>query len=148
VERELPVLGVCLGAQLLAAALGARVSKGPRPEVGLGEVSLTAQGLGDAVLGPAGATFPVMHWHEDTFDLPRGAAHLAWSSLYPHQAFRVGQRAYALQFHIEIDRALAAGWTAHLPSDVRLDEERCADVERTGREVIARFFEAGVREAA
>ncbi len=142
VERELPVLGVCLGAQLLAAALGAGVDSGPAAEIGLGEVRLTAEGQRDAVLGGAGATLPVIHWHEDTFELPPGATHLARSRLYANQAFRVGRRAYAFQFHVEVDRSLAADWATRLPPGMFIDEDRRAEVERTGRRVISRFFEA------
>lgn len=148
VERGLPVLGVCLGAQLLAAALGARVDKGPAAEIGLGEVSLTTEGLSDAVLGGAGATLPVVHWHEDTFELPPGATHLARSSLCANQAFRVGASAYAFQFHVEVDRSLAAAWATRLPPGVFIDEDRRAEVERTGRRIISRFFEAARAESA
>ena len=122
VERELPILGVCLGAQLLAVALGARVEKGSRPEVGVGEVRLTRDGRGDPVLAPAGPTVPVVHWHEDTFEIPKSAVRLADSALYPNQAFRVGRSGYGFQFHVEVDRALADAWAERLPSDVRLDE--------------------------
>ncbi|MPZ19926.1 MAG: type 1 glutamine amidotransferase [Luteitalea sp.] len=142
VERGLPVLGVCLVAQLLAAALGARVDKGPAAEIGVGDVSLTAEGLRDAVLGGAGATLPVIHWHEDTFELPPGATHLARSCLYANQAFRVGACAYALQFHVEVDRSLALTWATRLPPGTLIDEERRVEVERTGRRIISRFFQA------
>jgi len=108
-ERELlggavragyPVLGICLGSQLLAAALGGRVYKGPVDENGFGEVTPTREGGRDPVLGPAGPAIPVCHWHGDTFDLPPGAVHLATSARYPNQAFRVGDRAYGFQFHV------------------------------------------------
>ena len=146
VQHDLPVLGVCLGAQLLAAALGARVEKGPAPEIGPGEVRLTADGLNDPVLGGAGAALPVVHWHEDTFEVPSGAVRLAESPLCRNQAFRVGQRAYAFQFHLEVDRALADAWATRLPAGVRIDEEHRAEVERTGRTIMGRFFEAGLAD--
>jgi len=143
VAAGLPVLGVCLGAQLLAAALGARVYRGERPEIGSGTVSLTADGRADPVLGAAGlAELPVVHWHQDTFDLPPGAVLLAGSALYPHQAFRahVRARVYGLQFHVEVDRALAADWRPRLPEGAVIDESARAEVERVGRTAIAAFF--------
>lgn len=138
-----PVLGVCLGAQLLAAALGARVYRGERPEIGSGCVSLTPDGRADPVLGAAGRDeLPVVHWHQDTFDLPFGAVWLARSGLYPHQAFRAGAgaHAYGLQFHVEVDRSLAEDWHTRLPDGAVIDERGRADVERVGRRVIEAFF--------
>ncbi|HEV7363384.1 MAG TPA: type 1 glutamine amidotransferase [Solirubrobacteraceae bacterium] len=143
VARGVPVLGVCLGSQQLAAALGAEVTHGPEQEIGLGRVELTPEGRADPVLGPAaegGPGLPVVHWHGDTFDLPPGAARLASSDRYPNQAFRAGPRAYGLQFHVEVDRALAAAWEPHLPAGVKLAEPRRAEVERAGRSVLERFF--------
>jgi GMP synthase-like glutamine amidotransferase len=135
------VIGVCLGAQLLAAAMGARVYKGTSPEVGFGEVELTEPGRGDPVLASKDGRLRVFHWHGDTFDLPRDAVHLARSQAYPHQAFRVGRRAYALQFHVELDQALARAWAPDLPPHVSLDEETRSTVERQGRLLIRRFFD-------
>jgi GMP synthase (glutamine-hydrolysing) len=106
VRHNRPVLGVCLGAQLLARALGARVFPGHKPEVGFGLVKLTAEGDRDPLFGPEGPQIPVFHWHGDTFDLPQGATLLASSADYPHQAFRFEQRAYGLQFHVEPDASI------------------------------------------
>jgi len=148
-RRELPILGVCLGAQLLAASLGARVYRGPGPEVGAGTVRLTNDGLCDSALGSPGlAELPVLHWHEDTFDLPPGAVHLAESALYPHQAFRAGRCAYGFQFHVEVDAGLAASMAAHLPGDITLSARDRADIERAGRAVIAGFFDAALTRVA
>lgn len=104
-----PVWGVCLGAQLLAAALGAAVYPGPEAEVGLLPVELTSAAADDPVFSDAPRSFPTLQWHGDTFDLPDGATLLASSPAYPNQAF-VYKRAYALQFHLEVSPELAAEW--------------------------------------
>ncbi len=104
-----PVWGVCLGAQLLASALGARVYPGPEAEVGMLPVELTAAAASDPVFAGAPASFPTLQWHGDTFDLPEGATLLASSPAYPHQAFVHGN-AYALQFHLEVTPELAREW--------------------------------------
>jgi GMP synthase (glutamine-hydrolysing) len=109
VEAGTPVWGVCLGAQLLAAALGARVYRGEQPEVGVLPVHLTSDAARDPVFGGAPSSFPTLQWHGDSFDLPEGAALLASSPAYLHQAFRVG-RSYGLQFHIEVPLELATEW--------------------------------------
>jgi GMP synthase-like glutamine amidotransferase len=140
VEAGLPVLGVCLGAQLLARALGAGVFRGEHAEVGLGEVELTREGRADPILGPAGSPLPVLHWHQDTFDLPEGAVRLAGSHHYPNQAFRVGPLAYGLQFHVELDRELAAQLRHHLPAGVELPDRPRERVERAGWPILDRFF--------
>jgi GMP synthase (glutamine-hydrolysing) len=143
VARGLPVLGVCLGSQQLAAALGAEVTQGPEPEIGVGRVELTPEGRADPVLGGGGdasAGLPVVHWHGDTFELPAGAVRLASSDRYANQAFRAGPRAYGLQFHVEVDRPLADGWGPHLPPGMELDERGRAEVECAGRSLLERFF--------
>ena len=84
---------------------------------------------------------PCVHWHHDTFSLPDGAVHLAATRTYPHQAFRWGEGSTALQFHVEVDRALAAAWRPHLPEGVRLDGPGLAQVETVGRRLLARFVE-------
>jgi GMP synthase-like glutamine amidotransferase len=143
VERDLPILGVCLGAQLLAAALDARVERGPVPEVGIGDVTLTPEGRGDVVIGADGDSFPVVHWHEETFHVPERGILLAGSDLYRNQAFRLGRRAYAFQFHLEVDRALAEAWAPKLPAGA-LEESRRVEVERTGRAILGRFFDVAM----
>jgi len=145
VARGLPVLGICLGAQLLAAALGARVYPGPAPEIGVAEVKLTGDGSDDHLLGPAGPSFPAFHWHGDTFDLPWDAVHLAATRTYAHQAFRVGDRAWGLQFHIELDQGLAREWAAILPRGTIPTESQRAAIEKTDRGILNRFFELARR---
>jgi GMP synthase-like glutamine amidotransferase len=104
-----PYWGVCLGAQILAASLGAEVAPGPRAELGVLEVSLTAEARADPVFAEAPESFRTLQWHGDTYELPAGATRLAGSNLYEQQAFVLG-RAYALQFHLEVDSELAAEW--------------------------------------
>jgi GMP synthase-like glutamine amidotransferase len=141
VDRGLAVLGVCLGSQQLAAALGARVVTGPLPEIGAGSVALSAAGMADPVLGPDGPVLRVVHWHGDTFGLPEGAVRLAASDHYENQAFRYGERVYGLQFHLEVDGALARSWEPELPPGIILDAESVASVAATGRRVLRRFVE-------
>ncbi|MFC8933118.1 type 1 glutamine amidotransferase [Rhodococcus sp. NPDC057135] len=109
VENDVPVWGVCLGSQLLAAALGARVYTGAVPEVGVEDITLTAEGHEDPVWGGLPSTFPAMQWHSDTFDIPDGAVRLAGSAKYPNQLFRYKQ-SYAVQFHLEASSAVAREW--------------------------------------
>lgn len=109
VRAGLPYWGVCLGAQLLAASLGAPVYAGPVPEVGVLPVQLTDEGRRDPVFGVLPDDFMALQWHGDTYDLPAGAVRLAGSESYEQQAFVFG-RAYALQFHIEVPVSLAEQW--------------------------------------
>ncbi len=148
VEMGLPVLGVCLGAQQLAAALGAAVFEGPAPEYGVGEVHLTSEAISDPVFGPAPTPLPCVHWHGDTFDLPSGAVRLAGNAAYEQQAFRVGARAYGLQFHVEVTASLVAHWGPHLPAGVFLRAADVAHVSRAGEGVIRRFVDLAGDAAA
>ncbi|TMQ57248.1 MAG: type 1 glutamine amidotransferase [Candidatus Eisenbacteria bacterium] len=137
----IPVLGICLGAQLLAAALGGRVSRGLKEEIGFGEVTLTEEGSRDPILGRGARSVPVFQWHGDTFDLPKGAVLLASSPGYPNQAFRLGDRVYGFQFHVEADRDLLDAWIPLLASrGARVDRSLHSGVERTGRRILAAFF--------
>jgi GMP synthase-like glutamine amidotransferase len=112
VRAGLPVWGVCLGAQLLAASLGARVYTGSRPEVGVCSVELTQAAERDPVFACLPRVLPTLQWHGDSFDLPEGAILLAGSTRYPNQAFRVGELAYGLQFHLEASEQMASEWLA------------------------------------
>jgi GMP synthase (glutamine-hydrolysing) len=104
-----PYWGVCLGAQMLAASLGAGVRPGPRAELGVLTVELTPEAAADPVFSSAPPSFQTLQWHGDTYELPPGARRLASSASYEQQAFALG-RAYGLQFHLEVDAALAQTW--------------------------------------
>ncbi|HZR10453.1 MAG TPA: type 1 glutamine amidotransferase [Myxococcales bacterium] len=103
VEQERPVLGICLGSQLLACALGGEVAKAPRKEIGFYRVRLSEAAREDPLFGAAPESFVAFHWHGDAFTLPRGAVPLASSTMTPVQAFRFGARAFGVQFHLETD---------------------------------------------
>jgi GMP synthase-like glutamine amidotransferase len=113
VQNGVPVLGVCLGAQLIASALGARVYRNTQKEIGWFPIE-AVQADGDWFRFPQ--ELQVFHWHGETFDLPPGAIHLARSTACQHQAFQVGRRALALQFHLEVT-----------PETVRAFAENCGD---------------------
>jgi GMP synthase (glutamine-hydrolysing) len=115
VRNGVAFFGACLGAQLLASSLGARVYAGPAPEVGMLAVTLSEDALSDPVFAGLEAQLTTLQWHGDTFDLPAGAVALASSAAYPNQAFRWGSRAYAIQFHLEVSSAMACEW-AEVPA--------------------------------
>ncbi len=112
-KKGIPFFGVCLGSQLLAKAFGARVYKAAAKEVGWGEVTLTGRALEDRVFrGIKEETLPVLQWHEDTFDLPKGAPLLATNPIVPNQALRCQDKMYGFQFHIEVKRGMLEDWFA------------------------------------
>lgn len=108
-----PVLGICLGAQLLAHALGASVTRHREHEIGWYELETTAAARGDPVLGHVGERAPVFQWHACTFGLPAGAVQLARTATCEQQAFRYGATAYGFQFHMEADAAMIERWLGH-----------------------------------
>lgn len=110
-----PVLGICLGAQLMARAYGADNLLGRTREFGWVDVALTEAGQTDPVLGALPPNFPIFQWHGDTFTLPAGAVHLARNGAAEAQAFRIGRASYATQFHFEASRAVAADWYRRFP---------------------------------
>lgn len=108
--QEKPVLGICLGAQLLAHALGGEVRRNAVSEIGWYELATTDAGRSDPVLAPLGDIAPIFQWHGYTFDLPAGAAHLARTSTCENQAFRHRGNTYGFQFHLEMDKPLIERW--------------------------------------
>jgi GMP synthase (glutamine-hydrolysing) len=110
VAAGLPTLGICLGAQLLAKSLGARVFRNRVQEIGWHALELLPAALADPLLAGTPATETVFQWHADTFDLPPGAVHLARSAACEQQMFRYGANAWGLQFHLEITAEMVADW--------------------------------------
>jgi GMP synthase (glutamine-hydrolysing) len=107
VDADVPLVGICLGHQIVAAALGATLYPGVASEVGVGEVSVLVD---DPVFGAAGSTQPVLHWHGDAVDAPEGATIVASTPLTANQAFRIGTTVFATQFHLEVDRPTLDEW--------------------------------------
>jgi GMP synthase (glutamine-hydrolysing) len=110
VKKGLPLLGICLGSQLIANALGARVYPSGIKEIGWYDLTPTAGAENDPLFRHLNATEKVFQWHGDTFDLPVGAVHLAFSPLCANQAFRYSRNVYALQFHLEVDAKMIDDW--------------------------------------
>jgi GMP synthase (glutamine-hydrolysing) len=109
VDAGLPVLGICLGAQMIAKAQGALVTKSPKEEVGWGRIDLTDQGSEDTLFQGLPASLEVLQWHGDMFHIPEGGALLASSEDCPHQAFRC-KNAFGLQFHVEVTAEILSDW--------------------------------------
>ena len=105
-----PLLGICLGAQLIARALGAEVRRNPQKEIGWFDIHFTTAAAGDPLFAGIRGPETVFHWHGDTFGIPPGAERLAWSQACANQAFRAGSNIYGLQFHIEVTPAMIADW--------------------------------------
>ncbi|CAM5397251.1 GMP synthase [Streptomyces spiroverticillatus] len=149
-SRAKPLLGICLGAQLIAAALGAKVFPAEAKELGWGRVDLSGEG---AVSPLAALTGPVLHWHGDTFDLPPGATHLASTPVCRNQAFAIGRTVLGLQFHPELRGSAVESWLighAHEISQapgvsvqqIRTDTHRYAEAaEERGRRFFGRWLD-------
>jgi GMP synthase-like glutamine amidotransferase len=115
-----PLLGVCLGAQLIAKSLGARVYRNPVKEIGWFPITFTDSAAEDRLFAGVGPEETVFHWHGETFDLPSGAELLASSPACRNQAFRIGELIYGLQFHLEVTPEMIAGWCE--------EDANCGDV--------------------
>jgi GMP synthase (glutamine-hydrolysing) len=120
IDETVPILGVCLGARLIAATLGAQVFRGPVKEIGWSQVSITPHGQVDSLLGYLPESATVFQWHGDGFDLPAGAIRLASSVNYSNQAFRVGKSIYGLQFHLEVTPCMIERWIEERSKDLAL----------------------------
>jgi GMP synthase-like glutamine amidotransferase len=116
IERQVPLMGLCLGGQMVAAAAGAVPRRAARPEIGWHRVELTDEGRADALLGPLAPGFEAFQWHSYEFPLPPGALALARSEVCL-QAARIGEVAWAIQFHPEVSAADALHWIKDFESD-------------------------------
>jgi len=110
VMNDMPVLGICLGGQLIAKAAGAQVHKGTKKEIGWYKLSLTEDSRQDRIFNALPQELSVFQWHGDTFDIPEGATRLAGSGLFPNQAYRIGSRVYGIQFHLEVTKEMINQW--------------------------------------
>ena len=141
--RALPVLGICLGAQMIAKAAGAAVTSNPVPELGWGIVSLTGEGRADPLFAGLPDALPVFQWHGDTFGIPEGGALLATGTDCVHQALR-HRNSWGLQFHLEADRPLLSSWFAGKPEVqeiLRRHDELAPGVGRNARALFANFLD-------
>jgi GMP synthase (glutamine-hydrolysing) len=117
-DESVPILGICLGAQLIAAALGTSVFRGRVREIGWSPISITPHGQVDSLLGYLPENATVFQWHGDGFDLPSGAIRLASSVYYENQAFRLGKTIYGLQFHLEVTPRMIERWIDERSKDL------------------------------
>ena len=132
INRDLRVLGICLGSQMIAHCLGADVYSGPEKEIGWYHIELTGDGLKDPLMrklaihpgvGDFWRKFMVFHWHGDTFNLPPGATLLASSERYKNQAFKFGNNIYGFQFHVEVTKDMITHWFEGMSDVKKMGEE-------------------------
>lgn len=122
VELGMPILGICLGSQLIAKALGAKVKKNREKEIGWYDVAPTKAGKDDPLVSHFAGTEKIFQWHGDIFEIPRGALLLASSKLCKNQAFRFGENVYGFQFHLEVDEPMVERWL-RIPQNKKEIEE-------------------------
>lgn len=138
--RRIPVLGICLGAQLLAKACGARVSKSPVKEIGWYKILQTPDAKHDRLFSGLREELSVFEWHEDTFELPAGGILLAEGSTCRNQAFRIGDNAYGIQFHIEVTPEMIETWISHYTKDGQPSQAAAFEMLRKSRENNNQFY--------
>ena len=153
IEKNIPILGICLGAQLLACVLGAQVEKNEISEIGWLDVELTPDGEKSPLFENIASPFPVFQWHGDTFAIPENAHWLAKSLLCANQAFSYRNKFFGVQFHLEVNAQITAEWAKQYISDVQPEEQSIAltlannpdtkyaeDVEKAAQILYQNFF--------
>lgn len=151
-KKDIPVLGICLGSQLIAHVLGAKVGKAKDMEIGWYDLHFTDAGQKDPLFAHFLDGDKTFQLHEDTFEPPRSADHLAFSSLCEGQAFRYGSKVYGLQFHLEVDRAMIHRWLK-VPGNIQLLREmqgrtNAETIEKDTERLIGRNVELSERTFA
>lgn len=150
--KNIPILGICLGAQLISKALGVRVYKAQEKEIGWYSIQSESETYKDPLCKNLPANLEVFQWHGDTFDLPYGSVRLYHSIICPNQAFRYGTNVYGLQFHLEVSESIIKNWLSHSQEPELLDgtfnpnmileftREKIDLLEAHGRIFIERFI--------
>jgi len=144
-DTGIPMIGICLGAQLIAKAAGARVYAGKAKEIGWYPVNLESAAAEDALFSQTNADIRVFQWHGDTFDLPVDAVNLASSVLFPNQAYRLNNNVYALQFHLEVTREMILAWGEEYEKEIRSEEIDIQKLFRNTEEEIENLNRFGSR---
>jgi GMP synthase-like glutamine amidotransferase len=154
INRDMKVIGICLGAQMIAYCLGSDVYKGPKEEIGWQHIELSGDGIRDPFMkklaihpsvGDFWRKLKVFHWHGDTFEIPIGAVLLASSELYKNQAFRYKNNVYGFQFHIEVTKKMIKEWFENRPeADSIVKETDGIYEEYSGRAM--NFYKAFFRD--
>ncbi len=134
IKEEVPILGICLGAQLLAKACKAKVKKLDQKEIGWYDISLTREGKNDLLFEGLSSDLKAFEWHEDTFEKPIGSIFLAESTTCANQAFRFGSNAYGLQFHVEVTAEMIETWVNHYAKGNSLIDAKAMLIEAYKKE--------------
>jgi len=149
IRKDIPLLGICLGAQLIAQAAGGRVYKAEEKELGWYQVKLTEEGEGDSLFHGFPRSYAVFQWHGDTFEIPPQGEWLVTAEGCPSQGFKIGKRAYGIQFHLEADVTMINGWLAaerdagnvsSLKIIQQETPEKSTDCLKWGKKLLANFL--------
>ncbi|MGE0633175.1 MAG: type 1 glutamine amidotransferase [Pseudobdellovibrionaceae bacterium] len=148
-KKDIPILGICLGSQMLAHVLGADVRKSNEKEIGWYDIHMTKAGLEDPLFNHFQKKEKIFQLHGDTFDIPKTAEHLAFSEICTGQAFRYGKKAYGMQFHLEVDKPMIHRWLK-VPANAKDLEESngkfvASEIEAETDKYIANSFDLSVK---